>query len=115
MFSFVDVGNAAGRGSGQDEALGDFVVLLDKAVDGGPEVDDVAEAVSAKALASQRGKEALCRVQQRRRGRSEVEGLAQVHFQPSADLQEIVGGVVVQDHVQSYAGDWVTGWSGVVL
>lgn len=73
LFSLVNAGDDAVGIGGPDEALGRLVVLSDKAVDGGLQIHDAAEAGSPQAFGCQLGEEALHRVQPRRRGGREME------------------------------------------
>ena len=87
-----------------DEGPGVMVVLFDVAVDGGLEVGDRVEHAAFQVAAGEFGEEALDGVEPGARGRREVEGPARVPGQPSADLLVLVGGVVVEDHVNHLAG-----------
>ena len=57
-----------------------------------------------QAAAGERGEEGLDRVEPGARGRREVEGPARMAGEPGADLGVLVGGVVVEDHVDHLAG-----------
>lgn len=87
-----------------DEGLWRLIVLGDEAFDGGLEVDDGSEHAVPEASAGQDGEEALDGVQPRTGCRREVEGPARVTVEPGADLLVLVGGVVVEDHVDDLAG-----------
>ena len=86
---------------GPDEGLGPHVVLVEEAVDGGLEVDEGMEDASLEASCGEPGEEALDGVQPRGGGWGEVEGEARVAIEPGADLGVLVGGVVVEDDVES--------------
>ena len=81
-----------------------MVVLGDVAVDRRLQVDDPAEAATFQPAPGQGGEEALDRVHPRGRGRGEVEDPARMPGQPGPHLRVLVGGVVVQDHVDQFAG-----------
>ncbi len=79
-------------------------MLSDVAVDCSLKVDDPAEVAPLQPAPGQGGEEALDRVHPRGRGRGEVEDPAWVPSQPGPHLRVLVRAVVVQDHVDQFAG-----------
>ena len=79
-------------------------MLGDEAVDGGLEVDDGVEHATLETSSGEFGEEALDCIQPRTRRRREVEGPAWMTREPTADLGCLVGGVVVHDRVDEFAG-----------
>jgi Domain of unknown function (DUF4062) len=86
------------------ERLGIIVVFGDVAVDRGLQIDDRVEAAALGAVPGESGEEGLDRVQPRARGRGEVEDEAGMAGEPAQDLGMLVGGIVVEDHVDHLAG-----------
>src|SRR5690606_33940118 len=83
-----------------DEGIGVVgIVFPDEAVDGGLKIDDgMADAVSAPAP-RELGEETLDRIEPGGGGRREVEGPARMTIEPGSDLVLLVGGVIVEDHM----------------
>ena len=87
-----------------DERFGCLVVLGEVAVDRGLQVDERMEHAALQAPSGQLGEEAVDGVEPRGGGGREVEGPAVVALEPGADLGMLVGGVVVEDHMDQLAG-----------
>jgi hypothetical protein len=98
---FID--DAIGVG-GPDEGLGVVVVLGEVAIDGSLEVDQRVKGAALQAPPGEGGEEGLDRIDPRAGGRREVEGPARMPDEPGADLGMLVGGVVVEDGVDQFAG-----------
>ena len=79
-------------------------MLLQVAVDGGLEVGDRTEDAAADALAGHLGEEALDRIEPGPRGWGEVKDPTRVAGEPGFDLGMLVGGVIVEDGVDHFAG-----------
>jgi hypothetical protein len=94
-----DGGDDLVRISGPDEGLGGVIVLNHEPVDGGLEIDDRDEGASLQAAVCELGEEALDSIEPRTGRRREVEGEAFVPSEPLPHLGMLVGGVVVEDHV----------------
>ena len=80
-----------------------MVGLLDVAVDGALQVVDGAEDAALQAALGEGGEEALHRVQPGAGRRREVEDEAGMPTEPGDDLRVLVGGVVVEDHMDELA------------
>lgn len=89
---------------GPDEGFWAFVVLIQEAVDGGLEVDERMEYAAFEPSVGQPGEEPLDGIEPGTRGWRKVEGEARVPDEPLADLEVLVGGVVVEDHVDRLSG-----------
>ena len=83
---------------------GFLVVLLDEAIDGGPEVNDGVEDAVFQSPAGQLGEKALDGIELRTRCRHEMEGPARVPGQPGADLRLFIGSIIVEDDMASLVG-----------
>jgi len=79
------------------------VGLSDGSVDRSVERHERMKHASLEALLGQLGEEALDGVQPRGRSRREVEGNARMTAEPLDHLGMLVGGVVVQDHMDQFA------------
>src|SRR5437868_3273283 len=80
------------------------IVLGEISIDGSLQVGDRAEYATADALAGHLGEEVLDRVEPGGRGRGEVEGPARMARQPGQHFGMLVGGIVVEDHVDRLVG-----------
>ena len=80
------------------------VGLVEEAVDGDLEVDNGAEDAAFQAPLRELREEALDGIEPGAGGRHEVEGEALVAAEPGAHLGMLVGGVVVEDHMDALAG-----------
>ena len=89
---------------GPGEGLWVVVGLVEEAVDGDLEVDNGAEDAAFQAPLRELRKEALEGIEPGAGGRHEVEGEALVAAEPGAHLGMLVGGVVVEDHMDALAG-----------
>ena len=103
MAPALDSGEDVIGGFGPDEGFGGTVGLGDEAVDRGLKVDDGFEHSALQPLSRQLGQEAFDRVGPGARGRGEVEGEAAMPPEPGFHLGVVVGGVVVEDHVNRLA------------
>jgi hypothetical protein len=77
---------------------------VDEPLDGGDEVGHGRKAAAAQRLAGEDREERLDQVQPRARGRGDVQGDPRVAGQPGAHRRVLVGGQVVDHHVQLPAG-----------
>ena len=89
---------------GPGEGLWVVVGLVEEAVDGDLEVDNGAEDAAFQAPLRELREEALDGIEPGAGGRHEVEGEALVAAEPGAHLGMLVGGVVVEDHMDALAG-----------
>jgi hypothetical protein len=89
---------------GPDEGPGIVVVFLQVAVDGGLEVGDRTEHAAADALAGHLGEEAFNRIEPGPGGWGEVKDPARVAGEPGFDLGMLMGGVIIEDGVDQFAG-----------
>ena len=94
--------NAVGVG-GPYERLWVSVGLGDEAIDSGLQIDERVKDAALEAAAGQAREEGLNCVQPRAGGRCEVESPARVAREPGPDLRVLVGGIVVEDRVDSLA------------
>src|SRR5882724_3733285 len=92
------------RIGGPDEGFRLLIVADEEAVDGGLEIDDALEDAALEAALGQDGEEAFDGVEPTGRCRREVERPARMAAQPVDHLRVLVGGVVVEDGVDSLAG-----------
>ena len=81
-----------------------IVSLCDEAVDGGLEFNNAAEHTALQSLLGKFGEAALDGVEPRARGRREVEDEARVPIEPLRHLRMLMGGVIVEDHVNELSG-----------
>ena len=95
-------------GFGPDERLGFVVGFSDEAVDGGLKLDNPCKDDAFEALPGELGKQALDRIGPGAGSRGEVEGEARMPRQPSGDLWVLMGGVVVEHHVDRFVGRHLT-------
>ena len=91
-------------GFGPDERLGFVVGFSDEAVDGGLKLDNRCKDAAFEALPGELGKQALDRIGPGARSRGEVEGKALMPLQPGFHPGVLVGGVVVEHHVDRFVG-----------
>ncbi len=101
LFPTVDLFNNGTGRSGPDEGLGVGVVVVEVVVDGHLQLDDGVEHAATDALSGDLGKETFDQVEPRRRGRREMQLEPGMAFKPPLDLRRLVGGVVVDDQVES--------------
>ena len=88
----------------QRKGRGSVVGLGDVSVDGRLKRDEGMEHAAFEPLLGELGEEALDRVHPRGRCRREVEREARMASEPLDHLGMLVGGIVVQDHVDQLAG-----------
>ena len=86
------------------EGLWVLVGFLDESVYGGLEVDDRVEDAALEAPFGQLGKIAFDGIEPGTRCRGEMERPSGMALEPLLDLGVLVGGVVVEDHVDALAG-----------
>ncbi len=86
---------------GPAEGAGVLVDLCEEAIDGGLQRDDGVEDAAFEAPLAQLGEQAFDRVEPGRRGWGEVEGPARVTREPLQHPGVLVGGVIVNDGVDS--------------
>ena len=98
--SFDSGDDAIGTG-GPDEGLGAVIVLIEIAVDSGFEIADGAEDAALEAALGQCGEEALDCIQPGAGGGDEVESEAAMPRKPCHDLGMLMGGIVIEDEVDS--------------
>src|SRR5438105_13841973 len=99
--------SCARRGSNPprpDERLGLVVGFCDEAVDCGLQLDDRCEDAAFEPVPGELGKQALDGVGPGARSRGEVEGEALMPLQPGFHPGVLVSGVVVENHVDRFAG-----------
>jgi hypothetical protein len=86
-----------------DERLGVLIVLFDEVFDGCLKRDDKVEDAALEFSAAQLGEEAVDRVEPRGGGRCEMEGPARVAGEPRSNIEMLVRGIVVEDHLDRLA------------
>ena len=89
---------------GPDERLGHVVGFGDEAVDGGLKLDDRGEDAALEPLPGELGKPAFDRVGPGTRRRGEVEGEARMAGEPGAHPGVLVGGIIVEHHMNRLVG-----------
>ena len=89
---------------GPDERFRALIVLGQEAVDGDLKIDERMEDTVFEASFGEPGEEALDGVEPRTGRWREMEGEARVPLEPLADLGVLVGGVVIENHVDRLAG-----------
>ena len=89
---------------GPGEGFWIVVCLRDEAVDGGLEFNNAPEDTALQSPLGKFGEEALDGFEPRARCRCEVEDEARVPIKPLRHLRMLVGGVVVEDHVNELPG-----------
>jgi hypothetical protein len=104
----LDGGEDGVGGFGPDEGLRLIVGFGDEAVDGGLKVDDRGEDAAFEALPGELGKQALDRVGPGAGSRGEVESEALMPRQPRCYFGVLVGGLVVEHHVDRFVGRHLT-------
>ena len=108
MSPAVDGGENGIGGFGPDEWLGFVVGFSDEAVDGGLKLDNRCEDAAFEALPGELGKQAFDGIGPGAGSRGEVEGEARMPRQPGGDLWVLMGGVVVEHHVDRFVGRHLT-------
>ena len=110
--------DAVGIG-GPDEGFGFAVVFAEVAVDRGLQVDQRAKDAALQPPAGERGKEGLDRIGPGAGSGCEMKHPAGVPGEPSAHFGMLVGGIVVEDGMDEFAGRHGmrlgTGQSGATL
>ena len=96
----------------QRKGLGFLIMLGEETIDGGLQFDDGSEHATLEPPLGQRGKEALDSIEPRGGGRRKVERPTRMAGQTCADLRMLVGGVIVGDGMDQFAG-WHSGLDGV--
>ena len=97
---------------GPNEGLRPFVVLGQEAVDGGLKVDEGMKDAAFEASVGEFCEEALDGIEPGARRWCKVEGKARVPVEPLADLWVLVSGIVVEDHMDCFAG-WGAGFDQI--
>src|SRR5215813_6377296 len=92
----------------QTNRLGLVVGFSDEAVDGGLKLDNRGEDAAFEALPGERGKQAFDGIGPGAGSRGEVEGEARMARQPGGDPWVLMGGVVVEHHVDRFVGRHLT-------
>ena len=87
-----------------DERLWAFIVLGEESVDGGLKVDERMEDAAFEAAFGEPGEESLDGIEPGTGCWRKVEGEARVPLKPLADLGMLVGGIIVEDHVDRLTG-----------
>ena len=98
--------------SGPGEGFRVIVCFGDEAIDGSLEIDEGVEDAALEPSPGEFGEEAFDSVEPGAVDRYEMEGEAPVAAEPGAHLGMLVGGVVVEDHMDALA-DWDLGLDGV--
>ena len=81
-----------------------LVVMIDIAVDGFDELDDISEHPAPKSVHGEIPKEAFHHIQPRRAGGSEVHMKSGMALQPALHFRVFMRGIVVSDQVQLLVG-----------
>ena len=89
--------------SGPGEGLRLDIVLVEKSIDGGLEIDDRSEDAALQAPFAELGEEAFNGVEPGGRGWRVVEDEARMALEPGTNLGMLVRGVVVEDDVDDLA------------
>ena len=84
---------------GPGEGLGLLIVLFEEAVDRGLQVGERAKDAALEPALCESGEEALDRVEPGSRCRCEMERPSRMTFEPSSNVEMLMGGVVVDDSV----------------
>ena len=108
MSPAVDGGENGIGGFGPDEWLGLVVGFSHEAVDGGLKLDNRGEDAAFEALPGERGKQAFDGIGPGAGSRGEVESEARMARQPDGDSWVLMGGVVVEHHVDRFVGRHLT-------
>ena len=83
------------------EGVGVLIALFEEAVDRGLQVGDGAKDAAFEPALCERGEEALDRAEPGSGCRREMECQSRMTFEPSANVGMLMGGVVVDDGVES--------------
>ena len=79
-------------------------MFVEEAIDGGLKIDNGTEDAALQPALAQRGEEAFDGVEPRGEDRREVERPARMTREPFAHFGVLVGGVIVEDRMDSLAG-----------
>ena len=90
--------------SGPSEGSGLLIVLFEEAVDCGLQVGDGPKDAALEPPLRKGREEALDRVEPGSRCRREMERPSRVTFEPSSNIGMLMGGVIVEDGVDSISG-----------
>src|ERR1700675_340192 len=89
---------------GPCEGLGLLIMLFEEAVDGGLEVDDGSKDAALEPALGEGREEAFDGVEPGGRCWREMERPSRMTFEPSANIEMLVGGVVVDNGVNGLSG-----------
>ena len=104
MSPTLDCGEDGIGGFGPDERFGAVIGFCDEAVDCGLQLDDRCEDAAFEPVPGELGKQALDGIGPGARSRGEVEGEALMPLQPCFHPGVLVGGIVVEHHVDRFVG-----------